>query len=82
MIYYGPQTTIEYERSLFEPEGDEIMVMQQHCGGENVIVYKGALKPNGNFKNLFIYFLNKFFFFFKKKHLNLNLDDIQIIHLH
>jgi len=63
MIYYGPQTTIEYERSLFEPEGDEIMVMQQHCGGENVIVYKGALKPNGNCKNLFIYFLNKFFFF-------------------
>ncbi len=48
MIYYGPQTIIDYERNWFEPEGDEIVVMQQHCGGENVIVYKGALKPNGN----------------------------------
>jgi hypothetical protein len=47
MIYYGPQTIIEYERNWFEPDGDEIIVMQQHCGGENLIVYKGALKPNG-----------------------------------
>jgi hypothetical protein len=50
MIYYGPQIPIEYERSWFEPEGDEIIVMQQHCGGENLIVHKGALKPNSNLK--------------------------------
>ena len=48
MIYYGSQINIPYKRSLFQPEGDEIIVMQQHCGGENIIVYKGALKPNSN----------------------------------
>jgi hypothetical protein len=48
MIYYGPSTTLDCERTLFEPEGDEIIVMQQHCGGENLIVYKGALKPHSN----------------------------------
>jgi hypothetical protein len=47
MIYYGSQTTIDYERNRFEPKGDEIIVMQQHCGGENLIVYKGTLKLNG-----------------------------------
>lgn len=48
MIYYGPQTTMEYTRSWFESEGDEIVVMQQHCGGENIMVYKGPLKVNGH----------------------------------
>lgn len=50
MIYYGPHTNIDYEKLWFEPEGDEIIVMQQHCGGENLIVYKGALKSNGNIR--------------------------------
>jgi hypothetical protein len=48
MIYYGPKAIVDYERNWFVPEGDEIIVMQQHCGGENLVVYKGALKPNGN----------------------------------
>lgn len=48
MIYYGPQTLMDYNRSWFESEGDDIVVMQQHCGGENLIVHKGPLKPNGN----------------------------------
>ncbi|CAF2572349.1 unnamed protein product [Rotaria sp. Silwood2] len=50
MIYYGSHTNIPYERSFFQPEGDEIIIMQQHCGGENVIVYKGSLKPNKTFQ--------------------------------
>ncbi|CAF0862501.1 unnamed protein product [Rotaria sordida] len=50
LIYYGSQTNIPYKRSLFQSEGDEIIVMQQHCGGENIIVYKGALKPNKTFQ--------------------------------
>jgi hypothetical protein len=48
IIYYGPQITINYERDWFQPRGDEIFVTQQHCGGENLIVFKGALKANGN----------------------------------
>ncbi|CAF1007818.1 unnamed protein product [Rotaria sp. Silwood1] len=50
MIYYGSQTNISYERNLFQSEGDEIIIMQQHCGGENIIVYKGSLKPNKTFQ--------------------------------
>ncbi|CAF0845811.1 unnamed protein product [Adineta steineri] len=48
MIYYGPNTKLEYDHSLFEST-DEIMVMQQHCGGENLIVYKANLKPGDEF---------------------------------
>ena len=39
MIYYGPHTKIDYDHLVFEPV-DEIMIMQQHCGGQNRIVYK------------------------------------------
>ncbi|CAF3632135.1 unnamed protein product [Rotaria sordida] len=49
MVYYGPHTKLEYDHSLFEPV-DEIIVMQQHCGGENLIVYKDHLKPGDEFK--------------------------------
>jgi hypothetical protein len=48
MVYYGPHTKIDYDHSLFEPV-DEIMVMQQHCGGENLIVYKDNLKAGDEF---------------------------------
>ena len=46
MVYYGPHTKIDYDHLVFEPF-DEIMVMQQHCGGENLIVFKGYCKPDG-----------------------------------
>ncbi|CAF2938466.1 unnamed protein product [Rotaria sp. Silwood2] len=48
MVYYGPHTKLEYDRTLFEPV-DEIIVMQQHCGGENLIVYKDNLKAGDEF---------------------------------
>jgi hypothetical protein len=58
MIYYGPKIQVDYDHLVFEPI-DEIIVMQQHCGGENVIVYKENLKPGGIiisslFKQLFL----------------------------
>lgn len=37
---------IDYDQTLFEPV-DEILVMQQHSGGENLVVYKGQLKAQG-----------------------------------
>jgi hypothetical protein len=46
--YFGPEMNIEYDREWFEPNGDEILIMQQHCGGENLLVFKGSLKPDGN----------------------------------
>ncbi|CAF3685342.1 unnamed protein product [Rotaria sp. Silwood1] len=48
MIYYGPHTKLEYDHSIFEPV-DEVIVMQQHCGGENLIVYKNHLKAGDEF---------------------------------
>ncbi|CAF0833286.1 unnamed protein product [Rotaria sordida] len=50
MIYYGPQIVIDCKNKWFQPNGDEIVVMQQHCGGENLIVFKGFVKPNQLFK--------------------------------
>lgn len=64
MIYYGPQLNVDSKRSRFQPAGDEIIVMQQHCGGENLIVYKGSLRPNSKKKEntLRILLRNKFAF--------------------
>lgn len=51
MKYFGELISIDFDRSLFIPQDDEVIVMQQHCGGENLIVFKGLLKPNGNLNN-------------------------------
>ncbi|CAF0986911.1 unnamed protein product [Adineta ricciae] len=48
MIYYGLHTKVDYDHSVFDST-DEIMVMQQHCGGENLIVYKGNHRPGDEF---------------------------------
>ncbi|UJR14309.1 hypothetical protein I4U23_001304 [Adineta vaga] len=46
MIYYGPQNNFDYDNCWFKPDGDEILVSQQHCGGENLTVFRGHVKPN------------------------------------
>ena len=56
MIYYGPHTKVDYDHLVFEPT-DEITVMQQHCGGENLTVYKKHLKPGGFPLVLFRFYL-------------------------
>jgi hypothetical protein len=56
----GPQTTIEYDKSWFQNEGDEIVVMQQHCGGENLTVFKGFVKPQGKNQCFFSFFYHIF----------------------
>ena len=57
MNYIGRQTNIEYDKSWFQQEGDEIVVMQQHCGGENLTVYKGFVKPQGKNQRCLFFFL-------------------------
>ncbi|CAM2706639.1 unnamed protein product [Rotaria socialis] len=44
MVYYGSQTFSDCDTSWCQPDGDEIIVSQQHCGGENLIVFKGHVK--------------------------------------
>jgi len=60
MIYLGGQTNIDYDQSFLT----EIIIMQQHCGGQNIVVFKNFLKPNGlvfysieNLSKEFLFFL-------------------------
>ena len=55
MTYFGPQTLIDYDKSWFQQKGDEIVVMQQHCGGENLTVFKGFVKPQGKIHEVFFF---------------------------
>jgi hypothetical protein len=48
MIYLGGQT---------KGESVEIVIMQQHCGGQNLIVFKDLVKPNGSIILLLSYLL-------------------------
>ena len=45
--YYGLDLNIEYDRDYFEPQGDELVIMQQHCGGENHLAFRGFVQPDG-----------------------------------
>ncbi|CAF0869775.1 unnamed protein product [Adineta ricciae] len=49
MVYFGSELAVQYDREWFEPDGDEIIVMQQHCGGGNLVAYKGFLNHNETF---------------------------------
>jgi hypothetical protein len=61
MIYYGPKTNMDYDNCWFRPKGDEIDILQQHCGGENLVVFKGYCKPNGKNQCVsFVLFNNTF----------------------
>lgn len=45
MMYYGKNVRLSYyDHPDFR---DEIKVYQQHCGGENLCVYKGKLLEKG-----------------------------------
>ncbi len=46
MIYYGKGIKIPFDTQVFESK-DEITIYQQHCGGENLIVYSGLHEKGG-----------------------------------
>ncbi|KAM8791750.1 glutamate-rich protein 3 [Rhynchonycteris naso] len=47
MIYWGKNVHLAYDHQDFR---DEIKVYQQHCGGENLCVYKGKLLEKETFQ--------------------------------
>lgn len=47
MIYLGPQKNLVHDQLLSKSNSYEVIVMQQHCGGENLILFKNYIKPNG-----------------------------------
>ena len=49
MIYYGKGINIPYDTQVFDAK-DEISILQQHCGGENLCVFSGFLEAGGNTK--------------------------------
>ncbi len=82
MIYYGPPITLDNNitttnNPFHKPVGDEIVVMQQHCGGENLVVFKGLVNPNGK-SIFFIYLILNIII---QKHSHSNLVVIKDIHL-
>ena len=48
MIYYGKGINIPYDTQVFDSK-DEIAIYQQHCGGENLLVYSGLHEAGDKF---------------------------------
>lgn len=44
MTYFGKKVHLSHDR---HDTRDEVKVFQQHCGGENLCVYKGLLHQGG-----------------------------------
>lgn len=44
MIYFGKKVHLSHD---LHDARDEVKVFQQHCGGENLCVYKGLLHGGG-----------------------------------
>lgn len=44
MIYFGKKVHLSHD---LHDTRDEVKVFQQHCGGENLCVYKGLLHKGG-----------------------------------
>lgn len=49
MVYFGK--TVHLSHDLTDMR-DEVKVFQQHCGGENLCVYKGKLREGGQCDDL------------------------------
>jgi hypothetical protein len=48
IVYLGSSVSIPYDTQTFSPK-DRISIYQQHCGGENLMVYSGMHEPGGRF---------------------------------
>ena len=46
MTYYGKGIKIPFDTQVFDSK-DEITIYQQHCGGENLLVYSGLHDEGG-----------------------------------
>lgn len=60
MVYFGKSVHLSHD--LMELK-DEVKVFQQHCGGENLCVYKGKLKEGGESLNTITTFFFQFHFY-------------------
>ena len=49
MTYFGKSVHLSHDLSDMR---DEVKVFQQHCGGENLCVYKGMLREGGQCEGL------------------------------
>lgn len=49
MIYYGKAVHLSHDLA---DRRDEVKVFQQHCGGENLCVYRGILHKGGQCEGL------------------------------
>lgn len=49
MVYFGKSVHLSHDLTDMK---DEVKVFQQHCGGENLCVYRGKLQEGGQCDNL------------------------------
>jgi hypothetical protein len=49
MYYFGKGINIRYDTQVFNPK-DQISIYQQHCGGENLLVYSGMHEAGEKFR--------------------------------
>lgn len=49
MMYFGKKVHLSHD---LHDVPDEVKVFQQHCGGENLCVYKGLLCEGGQWEHL------------------------------
>lgn len=49
MVFFGK--TVHLSHDLMDMR-DEVKVFQQHCGGENLCVYKGRVQEGGEYGNM------------------------------
>ena len=52
MVYYGSHAKLDNHPTTLFDSKEEILVMQQHCGGENLIVFKQNLRAGGKRSSL------------------------------
>jgi hypothetical protein len=68
VVYLGNTVKIPYDTQIFSSK-DKITVFQQHCGGENLLVYSGLHEEGGKYKitvKVVKIFLKLFFKNFRK----------------
>lgn len=87
MLYYGKGINIPFDTQVFESK-DEISIYQQHCGGENLLVFSGLVETGSNKNDLKHPYMSKHrnilifaTFIFLKKSLHLFPKDTKSIHL-
>jgi hypothetical protein len=54
LFYHGRNVNLPCDQYAFD-RVEEIIIYQQHCGGENLIVFKGKVEPNSKHQKYYLF---------------------------